>query len=93
MRKRIASAFFAASMVAALSVPLLAGSAAAAPNANANDHATAGKVVICHKTGSLSNPYVVINPSANSLVGHSPHQDGLDIILGAGEQCPGGGED
>jgi hypothetical protein len=47
--------------------------------------------VICHKTGSLSNPYVVINPSANSLVGHVPHQDGQDIIISDGEQCPGGG--
>ena len=50
--------------------------------------------MICHKTGSLSNPYVVINPSANSVVGHGPHQDGQDIIpIGAGEQCPSGGED
>ena len=91
MRKRIASAFFAASMVAALAVPLLAGSASAAPNANANPNAFAGKVTICHKTGSETNPWVIINPSANSLVGHLPHQDGQDIIAPAGtEVCPPG---
>src|SRR4051812_10034983 len=65
---------------------------------------TAGhKVIICHRTGSSTNPYVVINISINAWMnGHSRHPalDGRsDILLqdpaSPGEkldasQCPGG---
>ncbi|MBM7503465.1 SPOR domain-containing protein [Agromyces aurantiacus] len=30
------------------------------------------KVTLCHRTGSYSNPYVVITPAANSVVGGQP---------------------
>jgi hypothetical protein len=39
------------------------------------------KVTICHATGSASNPFVVISPSASGVFhGHMGHQDGRDII-------------
>src|SRR3990167_5429871 len=64
-----------------------------------------GKVVICHATGSESNPYVKIVVSSNALSGHfnnngSPvngHED--DILMGETEHdgdeftCPTGGGD
>ncbi len=40
-----------------------------------------GHVTICHATGSSSNPYVRISPSASGVVhGHLGHQDGRDIV-------------
>ena len=40
-----------------------------------------GKVTICHATGSRTNPYVVITPSAAGIVnGHLKHQDQRDIV-------------
>jgi hypothetical protein len=39
------------------------------------------KVTICHATGSRSNPYVVITPSAAGVVnGHLAHHDQRDIV-------------
>lgn len=38
-------------------------------------------VTICHATGSSSNPYVRISPSASGVFhGHLGHQDGRDIV-------------
>jgi hypothetical protein len=38
-------------------------------------------VTICHATGSSSNPYVMISPSASGVFhGHLGHQDGRDIV-------------
>src|SRR5206468_1800789 len=63
------------------------------------------KVIICHRTGSATNPYVVINISINAWQnGHTRHpaRDGRsDILLqdpaspgekGDASQCPGGGQ-
>ncbi|HEY8724057.1 MAG TPA: hypothetical protein VIL92_09400 [Gaiellaceae bacterium] len=42
---------------------------------------THGHVTICHATGSSSNPYVRISPSASGVFhGHLGHQDGRDIV-------------
>jgi hypothetical protein len=39
------------------------------------------KVTICHATGSSTNPFVMITPSASGVFhGHLGHQDGRDII-------------
>jgi hypothetical protein len=39
------------------------------------------KVTICHATGSASNPFVMITPSASGVVhGHLGHQDSRDIV-------------
>ncbi len=85
--RKVYSALFALGMFSALAVPMFGvGAASAAPNDNANDHASAGKVTICHKTGSATNPFVEITISANGLNGHADHQDGGDIS--GGEGCP-----
>jgi len=47
-----------------------------------------GKVTICHKTGSASNPYVEITVSEKALKGHRKH-DG-DIIPAPAGGCPKG---
>ena len=45
-------------------------------SSSAHEHVT-----ICHATGSSSNPYVRISPSASGVFhGHLGHQDGRDII-------------
>jgi hypothetical protein len=42
---------------------------------------THAHVTICHATGSSSNPYVRISPSASGVFhGHLGHQDGRDIV-------------
>ena len=47
-------------------------------NQNESAHA---KVTICHATGSTSNPFVEVTPSAAGVFnGHLGHQDGRDII-------------
>lgn len=52
----------------------------------------AGKVTLCHATGSETNPYVTITISANAMPAHDAHQDGQDIIPAPGGGCPGGSQ-
>ena len=50
--------------------------------------AGANKVLLCHKTGSAENPYVLINISENGVNhGHSKHAG--DIIPAPADGCPG----
>ncbi len=46
----------------------------------------AGKVTICHATGSTKNPYVLITVSGNGLNGHGDHP--RDIIPAPQGGCP-----
>jgi hypothetical protein len=55
-----------------------------------SEHAKAGKVTLCHATGSATNPYVTITISANAVPAHDRHQDGRDIIPAPAGGCPGG---
>jgi hypothetical protein len=55
----------------------------------ANPRAKAGKITICHATGSSTNPYVEITVSRNAVKAHADHQDGRDIIPAPAEGCPG----
>ena len=55
-----------------------------------SSHAKAGKVTLCHATGSATNPYVEITISANALAAHQRHQDGRDIYPVPAGGCPGG---
>jgi hypothetical protein len=55
-----------------------------------SSHAKAGKVTLCHATGSATNPYVEITISANALAAHQRHQDGRDIYPAPAGGCPGG---
>jgi hypothetical protein len=83
MTRKFFSTVFAAAMFAALAVPALGiGSASAEP---------ADKTVICHSTGSETNPYVRIEVSENAWNGHDHHHDGADTTPGEGF-CPGEGE-
>ena len=47
------------------------------------------KVIICHMTGSETNPYVEITVSINALESHIDNHG--DFILGPGEECSIGG--
>jgi cobalamin biosynthesis Mg chelatase CobN len=47
------------------------------------------KVALCHATGSLTNPFVLITVAIQALAGHERHQDGEDIVNPTGP-CPGG---
>jgi hypothetical protein len=68
----------------ALSSVLLAGAAGALVATALPASAAADKVTICHATGSATNPYVVISPSAAGVAnGHYREHDDLgqgDII-------------
>jgi hypothetical protein len=55
-----------------------------------NTHAKAGKMTICHATGSATNPYVTITISNNAIPAHRRHQDGRDIIPAPEGGCPTG---
>jgi hypothetical protein len=46
-----------------------------------------GKITICHATGSMTNPYVIITISINGLNGHGGHEG--DIIPAPAGGCPG----
>jgi hypothetical protein len=46
----------------------------------------AGKITICHATGSATNPFVEITISVNGLHGHGKHGD--DIIPAPAGGCP-----
>jgi hypothetical protein len=55
----------------------------------ASSHAKAGKITICHRTGSKTNPYVQITVSANAWKAHRKHGD-LNPVPAGG--CPTGGQ-
>jgi hypothetical protein len=65
------------------------GHAKARTTSQGSAHSQAGKVTLCHATGSEKNPYVEITVSGNAEHAHRRHQDGRDIIPAAGD-CPGG---
>lgn len=49
----------------------------------------AGKVGICHATGSATNPYVFIIVDEHAVKAHSNHQDHRDIVgVKSADQCP-----
>lgn len=75
------------SAVVAASI-IISGLAVSASPALAKDH----KVVLCHATGSASNPYTRIKISENALDAHQKesHQHGEDILISESEQCPKG---
>jgi hypothetical protein len=60
--------------------------ASASPSRSAPSGRKAGKVTICHATGSDTNPYVEITISANALKAHRAHQHGEDLL-----EVPAGG--
>jgi hypothetical protein len=52
------------------------------------------KVLLCHATGSKTNPYVLISIDVHALKAHLRHQDGRDIYpvpAGGCPSAPGGG--
>src|SRR5207237_5211179 len=63
-------------------------SAHASVHSSSSAQGTAGqKVLVCHKTGSATNPYVVISISINGWTnGHSKHSG--DILLGPSTPGP-----
>ncbi len=92
MRKKIVALAFASGLLIAVAVPMfgVAGTTSAEP---------LEKVTICHRTGSESNPWVVITISGNawSDPGHVPHNPGhfpdSDHVVDPGtpaSECAGG---
>lgn len=67
--------------VCAGSATLMFGAGVALAHPAANNGVNGDRVTICHATGSTTNPYVVITPSAAGVLdGHYAHQDQRDII-------------
>lgn len=60
------------------------------PSADPGSASEAGKVTICHATGSETNPYVEVTVSENGLNGHDGHDDLVPAPAGG---CPGPGRD
>lgn len=52
---------------------------------SAADPASAGKVTMCHRTGSSSNPYVKITVSQNAVKAHVANRD---MVIAADGTCP-----
>jgi hypothetical protein len=68
-------------------IPAPEGGCPARPAASTTQVGTnAGKITICHVTGSKTNPYVEITISVNGLNGHDKHQG--DIIPAPAGGCP-----
>lgn len=84
MGKKIVGLTFAAALLMAAAVPAfgVVGTASAEP---------AGKVTICHRTGSESNPWVVVTISENawSDPGHMQHNpfNYDDFVVAQGGVC------
>jgi hypothetical protein len=79
--------------VCAGSATLVFGAGAALADQSGDQGVNGDRVTICHATGSATNPYVVITPSAAGVLdGHYAHQDQRDIIppfTFRGESYPG----
>ena len=75
-----------------IAVVFIAGTAAlyqtASSAAPAAPAAPAAKTVICHRTDSVTNPYVLIEVSNNSLATHLAHGDVVAPADGCGDKCP-----
>jgi hypothetical protein len=70
----------------------VSGSTFASTKGKGHEKTAHHKVIICHRTGSATNPYVVINVSINAwLNGHSKHPalDGRSDILLKDPASPG----
>jgi hypothetical protein len=72
-----------ASMVAIATLMM----AAAPALAQSEGDRSGGKITICHRTGSETNPYVTITVDRNGLNGHGGHEG--DIIPAPEGGCPG----
>ena len=70
--------------MAAMAALMLAATPALAQS---EDDPPAGKITICHATGSATNPFVEITISENGLEGHGDHEG--DIIPAPAGGCPG----
>jgi hypothetical protein len=46
------------------------------------------KVPVCHATGSMKNPYVLIHVARSAVAAHARHQNGRDLIPAPKEGCP-----